>query len=767
VGPAIEKVAAASDSLSKEELQNVLIEAGLPRPDVPTLVSAEAFKALDLSKCGKVDKVMLLDSLQTFGGAAVPGGPRCLSPTQKRPSEEEGAENGEKAPNREIRSAMHALHLMYNSGCLPQDLISKPKNEMKIAFEAFDTSGDGFIDFRELSLGLDRLGAGLSKKEVSDLWMVLARGGDGPHRLAKGIKYEYFAAALSKYKVFEAAVKQIVDALRNGGRSLYGVALKNLEDVFTAIDEGMGHQRAKGDGGVTLNEFVDGMTRLGVVMSARELAQVYHAIDVDGSGIIDVNEFCSAIRVTDDARRARERSRRSWQKPLPLAFKVDLAKRNSKATFIAEKAAAKKKREVLGKSVRIFKMLFETGKARSELLSKSKNTYREAFNCIDIDSSGELDVSELKTALTTLGFEVSDEDVKDLFDAMNTRGAGTGVNYESFSVAMSNYKAFAASVKQIADAMKSGFRQLHGKKLSTVRDVFAALDKDGGGSICWKEFYKGMRRLGVSIGEGALIHIFKSLDLDGSATLDIEELSGAIEMHGQGFSRRQQKQLLRSFSPQTVGHPTPPSSPPLRAQRPQSARPAPRDETSPTRTWHEERGWVDSPREASPWWNRTENESQSRMAELLRRKCALEAEQVQLAPKKYRAHAGKVPDWLVEELEEEVASSFESGPVSESNRSRMPIDRFVAALQRARHDPRSQNDVSQDKVTTFLAQCRVSDEAVWYPTPRPPPNLPQGRRRPQSASPKVPTPVADLGELPPVPPAPVPPAPAPEEEEKT
>jgi len=157
-----------------------------------------------------VEKLMLIDSLMLFGGDKT-WSPRCLhedaasmSPEQQQPP-----------PKRVTRGAMHAIHLLYNSGAIPESMVTKPVNEMKAAFEQLDTDRSGYLDYGELKVGVERLGGGLSEAELLQLWRLMAKGGNGPRRFAKGIHYEAFAHALCQYKTFEMAVKMITDALRS------------------------------------------------------------------------------------------------------------------------------------------------------------------------------------------------------------------------------------------------------------------------------------------------------------------------------------------------------------------------------------------------------------------------------------------------------------------------------------------------------------------------------------------------------------------------
>jgi len=208
-------------------------------------------------------------------------------------------------PDEAPRSVMmHMLHLLFD-GAPRLRQATRKKNRMRAAFEAIDTDRSGFVSLEEFCGCLSQLDSQLSQQDGTKLFHSLQHA-HGSTRGA-GISYESFAAALSQYKTFEAAVKQIADALRNGNRSLYGRKLRQVEDVFQAMDSQHGKHREHGDGKLSFEEFHDGMSRLGATMAPSDLNRVFKALDVDGKGELEKQAFCDAIRVHDDARRKRIR----------------------------------------------------------------------------------------------------------------------------------------------------------------------------------------------------------------------------------------------------------------------------------------------------------------------------------------------------------------------------------------------------------------------------------------------------------------------------
>ena len=77
-----------------------------------------------------------------------------------------------------------------------------------------------------------------------------------------------------------------------------------------------------------------------------------------------------------------------------------------------------------------------------------------------------------------MGSECSTEEVEGLWRSI-AGASTTGVDYFRFSKALSDYKGFSAAIRQVAEAVKAG-RSVFGKKVKTVEDLFAAIDREGG-----------------------------------------------------------------------------------------------------------------------------------------------------------------------------------------------------------------------------------------------------------------------------------------------
>jgi centrin-1 len=70
-------------------------------------------------------------------------------------------------------------------------------------------------------------------------------------------------------------------------------------------------------------------------------------------------------------------------------------------------------------------------KFRNELTEEQRQEIKEAFDLFDTESTGVIDVKELKIAMRALGFEPKKEEVRKMIQEIDRRGDGV-IKYEDF-----------------------------------------------------------------------------------------------------------------------------------------------------------------------------------------------------------------------------------------------------------------------------------------------------------------------------------------------
>lgn len=135
-------------------------------------------------------------------------------------------------------------------------------------------------------------------------------------------------------------IKMLKAAVSDGKRQLYGTTLKDMADIFTAVD-------ADGSGSIDVREFRDGIRRLGLGLTEPQIQEMVVAFDEDGNGEIEHKEFLALvtapiINVSAIARQqwmaARDKAEEAEQRLKEQAY--DVARQQAEAaTHMLEKEA--------------------------------------------------------------------------------------------------------------------------------------------------------------------------------------------------------------------------------------------------------------------------------------------------------------------------------------------------------------------------------------------------------------------------------------------
>lgn len=134
-------------------------------------------------------------------------------------------------------------------------------------------------------------------------------------------------------------------------------------------------------------------------------------------------------------------------------------------------------------------------------------TLRSAFDSIDTDGNGKLDVQELRTFMGQVGMEESfSELVLFLFDADHN---GT--------ISFPEFTKFLAAIEEMEKDPHKFFKL-----------VFDALDVDGSGSIEAKEMVEFGRLCGMPMTFDEANQAIKEIDQDNSGSIDFAELCQAL-----------------------------------------------------------------------------------------------------------------------------------------------------------------------------------------------------------------------------------------------
>ncbi|XP_062997698.1 centrin-2-like [Elgaria multicarinata webbii] len=135
---------------------------------------------------------------------------------------------------------------------------------------------------------------------------------------------------------------------------------------------------------------------------------------------------------------------------------------------------------------------------------------REAFDLLDSDGTGTIDVKDLKVAIRALGFEPSKEEIKKIMFEVDKEGSGK-IGFDAFYSVMTQKMSETDPKEEIVKAFKlfedqeSGkisFKNLKhiageiGESLTDeeLQEMIDEADLDGDGEVNEQEFVKIMKR---------------------------------------------------------------------------------------------------------------------------------------------------------------------------------------------------------------------------------------------------------------------------------
>lgn len=132
---------------------------------------------------------------------------------------------------------------------------------MKKVFDKFDTNKDGKISQQEYKAMLRALGKGNMIGDVPKIFKVVDLDGDG---------FINF--------------KEFMDVQRKGG----GVKTIEIQNAFRTFD-------LNGDGKISAEEVLEVLRRLGERCSLEDCQRMVRAVDTDGDGLVDMDEFITMM----------------------------------------------------------------------------------------------------------------------------------------------------------------------------------------------------------------------------------------------------------------------------------------------------------------------------------------------------------------------------------------------------------------------------------------------------------------------------------------
>ncbi|XP_066398045.1 probable calcium-binding protein CML13 [Miscanthus floridulus] len=149
------------------------------------------------------------------------------------------------------------------------------------------------------------------------------------------------------------------------------------------------------------------------------------------------------------------------------------------------------------------------------LTQQKRQEIKEAFDLFDTDNSGTIDAKELNVAMRALGFEITEEQIRQMIADVDKDGSGA-IDYEEFEHMMTAKIGERDSKEELSKA-------------------FRIIDQDGNGKISNIDIQRIAKELGVNLTLDEIQDMVQEADRNGDGEIDFEEFIRMMRRTSYGY----------------------------------------------------------------------------------------------------------------------------------------------------------------------------------------------------------------------------------------
>jgi len=258
---------------------------------------------------------------------------------------------------------------------------------------------------------------------------------------------------------------------------LLRLLLEKVQTLNVAVDQAFRHFDTNGDGQITTEELQSGLRKLGIFDHIPnwelQIPQIVKKFDTSGDGTVSIKEFFQFLGIKDYSP------------------------------------------NIIQKLTRIFTIALQKGVS-----------FKAIFMELDENKNGSIDTQELITGCKKLGAfqEITIDDANMVVNEFDKNSDGQisleeFINFFSLRIEQFQKSTRAKNFQRVIKRFRDVITTARDRGGITIRDIFAHLDKDKGGSVSIQELSQGLRALPN----------FKSL-----SDQDIQDLTAAIDFDKSG-----------------------------------------------------------------------------------------------------------------------------------------------------------------------------------------------------------------------------------------
>eukprot|EP00946_MAST-07B_sp_MAST-7B-sp1_P001214 g1214.t1 len=289
----------------------------------------------------------------------------------------------------------------------------------------------------------------------------------------------------------------------------------SLEEAFRVFD-------VNDDGSIEYAEFVQTLRNLNIGLTDEQIYELMRTIDDDQNSLIDMKEFSLRFRISFDRVRLQAAS---TQNDEGKEGKGGSQKRSSDSG--ASKTPTRRRRNSsIDVDIWAQTQLLEIGKRMFSL----ENTLENAFRRFDTDNSGELDRDKFSKALEVIGMNFDAEKAARLFSAVDADSSDSIQWTEFVSAFQIDDTVTSSSSSERATWQDSVVQQVANSLFQhrvQMLSAFRMFDIDNSGEISAREFRVGLRAvnklLPQALSNVQIDELRRALDKNGDGSIDYKE----------------------------------------------------------------------------------------------------------------------------------------------------------------------------------------------------------------------------------------------------
>ncbi|CAG5988798.1 unnamed protein product [Menidia menidia] len=285
------------------------------------------------------------------------------------------------------------------------ELTEEQRQEIKEAFDLFDTDGTGTIDVKELKVAMRALGFEPKKEEIKKMVADVVKDGSGT------IDFGEFLSIMTLKMNEKDSKEEILKAFRLFDDDCTGkISFKNLKRVAKELGENLTDDELQSSFKMASNyrkpassssQKKKSSSKLELTEEQRqEIKEAFDLFDTDGTGTIDVKELKVAMRA--------------------LGFEP---KKEEIKKMVADVVKDGSGTIDFGEFLSIMTLKMNEKDSKEEIL--------KAFRLFDDDCTGKISFKNLKRVAKELGENLTDDELQEMIDEADQDGDGE-VNEQEF-----------------------------------------------------------------------------------------------------------------------------------------------------------------------------------------------------------------------------------------------------------------------------------------------------------------------------------------------